>query len=400
MLCAVGDVVSQPITITNPMDTPIPLDVMLSNTRNFRIRDEDIVVKPLSTYTAILDYIPSSLSDFECAEIQFLNPDVGTWEYKVQGKGKPPSLMKTTLVRTHNKFTKQTRLWNVHATVGEAASSLFSFRNPFPDSLTVEVTMVQLSQHDDGKVIMERPPGTSGSHSGHSPTGVSRQRLRPHSALPPVFDILLKKPKVTLEGFGTLQVPISFLPNFVSEAGAHIIIKGDKELEWVYPIRDSISEFNVDRESPKPRESCEKKLSLDLLALEKVTLDERFTVEWDIPEPHSRVIERTLTVTPLVDSIASVTTPLEYLVRFDPLKPIRLTVALVVKKRSGGLWRFDIHLDASDPVVDDVLTIESALNQTSSVSFKLTNQFRESAPFQAEFTPGSSQAFTVHQLVY
>ncbi|RLO09335.1 hypothetical protein DYB28_008629, partial [Aphanomyces astaci] len=83
-------------------------------------------------------------------------------------------------------------------------------------------------------------------------------------------------------------------------------------------------------------------------------------------------------------------------VRFDPLKPIRLTVALVVKKRSGGLWRFDIHLDASDPVVDDVLTIESALNQTSSVSFKLTNQFRESAPFQAEFTPGSSQAFTVY----
>ncbi|RHZ21992.1 hypothetical protein DYB26_003352 [Aphanomyces astaci] len=367
MLCAVGDVVSQPITITNPMDTPIPLDAILSNTRNFRIRDEDIVVKPLSTYTAILDYIPSSLSDFECAEIQFLNPDVGTWEYKVQGKGKPPSLMKTTLV---------------HATVGEAASSLFSFRNPFPDALTVEVTMVQLSQHEDGKVIMydlQTHGIYTGSQSGHSPTGVSRQRLRPHSALPPVFDILLKKPKVTLEGFGTLQVPISFLPNFVSEAGAHIIIKGDKELEWVYPIR-----------------SCEKKLSLDLLALEKVTLDERFTVEWDIPEPHSRVIERTLTVTPLVDSIASVTTPLEYLVRFDPLKPIRLTVALVVKKRSGGLWRFDIHLDASDPVVDDVLTIESALNQTSSVSFKLTNQFRESAPFQAEFTPGSSQAFTVY----
>ncbi|KAF0687983.1 Aste57867_20364 [Aphanomyces stellatus] len=384
MLCAVGDVVSQPITITNPMDTPIPLEVVLSNTRNFRIRDENIVVKPLSTYTAILDYIPSSLSEFECAEIQFLNPDVGTWEYKVQGKGKPPSVMKTTLV---------------HAVVGEAASSLFTFRNPFPDALSVEVTMVQLTQHEDGKISPEKPPGTSGSHAGNSPTSMSRQRLRPPTARPPVFDILLKKPKVLLEGFGILQVPISFMPNFVSEAGAQIIIKGDKELEWVYPIR-GIAEAPPNPRSHsfvcRARESCEKKLSLELLALEKVTLDERFTVEWDIPEPHARVIERTLSVTPLVDSISSVLTPLEYLVRFDPLKPIRLTVALVVKKRSGGLWRFDIHLDASEPVVDDVLTIESALNQTSSVSFKLTNQFRESTPFQAEFTPGSSQAFTVY----
>ncbi|CAK4117218.1 unnamed protein product [Aphanomyces euteiches] len=384
MVCAVGDVTSQPITITNPLDTPLPLEVVLTNTRNFRIRDEDIVVKPLSTYTAILDYIPSSLSEYERADIQFLNPDVGTWEYKVQGTGKPPSMMKTTIV---------------NAVVGEAASSLFTFRNPFPDALAVEVTMVQLNQHDDGKTIMERPTGTSGSRAGNSPTSVSRQRIRPPTAPPPVFDILLKKPKLTLEGFGILQVPISFMPHFVSEAGAQIIIKGDKELEWVYPVR-GIAEAPANPRSftfvCRARESCEKKLSLELLALEKVTIDERFTIEWDIPEPHARVVERTLTVTPIVDKISSVTTPLEYLVRFDPLKPIRLTVGLIVKKRSGGLWRFDIHLDASDPFVDDVLTIESALNQTSSVSFKLTNQFRESTPFQAEFTAGSSQAFTVY----
>ncbi|CAK4289382.1 unnamed protein product [Aphanomyces euteiches] len=294
MVCAVGDVTSQPITITNPLDTPLPLEVVLTNTRNFRIRDEDIVVKPLSTYTAILDYIPSSLSEYERADIQFLNPDVGTWEYKVQGKGKPPSMMKTTIV---------------NAVVGEAASSLFTFRNPFPDALAVEVTMVQLNQHDDGKTIMERPTGTSGSRAGNSPTSVSRQRIRPPTAPPPVFDILLKKPKLTLEGFGILQVPISFMPHFVSEAGAQIIIKGDKELEWVYPVR-GIAEAPANPRSfsfvCRARESCEKKLSLELLALEKVTIDERFTIEWDIPEPHARVVERTLTVTPIVDKISSV----------------------------------------------------------------------------------------------
>ncbi|OQR96965.1 hypothetical protein ACHHYP_12938 [Achlya hypogyna] len=382
MSCAVGDVCSQPIAILNPMDSTFSLDVVLSNTRNYRIRDVDIVVKPFSTYTAILDYTPSSLSEYECADIAFVNPDIGAWEYKVQGKGKPPSLMKTTLV---------------HATVGEAASSLFAFRNPFPDALTVEVTMVQLDP------IGEAPPVAKSADKGPATTGTanaSRQRHRASvAARAPVFDILLKKPKVLLEGFGTLQVPISFMPKYVSEAGAHIIIKGDTELEWVYPIRGiAAAPANPKAHSfvCRARESVEKTLSLELLALEKVSMDERFTIEWDIPEPHTRVVERTLKVTPIIDRIANVTDPLEYLVRFDPLKPIRLSVGLIVKKRSGGLWRFDVHLDASDPVVDDVLTIESALNQTSSVAFKLTNQFREPAAFQAEFTAGSSQAFTVY----
>ncbi|KDO33411.1 hypothetical protein SPRG_02218 [Saprolegnia parasitica CBS 223.65] len=388
MSCAVGDVCSQPIAIVNPMDSTFSLDVHLSNTRNYRIRDTDIVVKPFSTYTAVLDYTPSSLSEFECADITFRNPDVGAWEYKVQGKGKPPSLMKTTLV---------------HATVGEAASSLFAFRNPFPDALNVEVTMVQLDPTGDENVSSplatksDKVPSTSTSVASANP---SRQRHRPPApARAPVFDILLKKPHVLLEGFGTLQVPISFLPKYVSEAGAHIIIKGDTELEWVYPIR-GIAAAPVHPKAYsfvcRARESVEKTLSLELLALEKVSPDERFTVEWDIPEPHARVVERTLKVTPVVDRITNVTDPLVYLVRFDPLKPLRLAVGLIVKKRSGGMWRFDVHLDASDPVVDDVLTIESALNQTSSVAFKLTNQFREPAPFQAEFTAGSSQAFTVY----
>eukprot|EP00644_Phytophthora_capsici_P015672 jgi/Phyca11/19155/fgenesh1_pg.PHYCAscaffold_44_\ len=59
--------------------------------------------------------------------------------------------------------------------------------------------------------------------------------------------------------------------------------------------------------------------------------------------------------------------------------PLRVDVKLVaeasenspppsprVKKKSGGLWRFDVSLDAGDPPVDDVLSIESSLNQTSS----------------------------------
>jgi hypothetical protein len=68
----------------------------------------------------------------------------------------------------------------------------------------------------------------------------------------------------------------------------------------------------------------------------------------------------------------------------------------LLHKKSGGKWRFDVVLDVADPPVDDVITIESTLNQTSSIAFQLRNQFRSAAAFHAEFSAGSSNAFTVY----
>ena len=45
--------------------------------------------------------------------------------------------------------------------------------------------------------------------------------------------------------------------------------------------------------------------------------------------------------------------------------------------------------------VDDIIVIEALLNSTSSVSFKLTNQYAAYAPFTATFTPDSPYEFTV-----
>ena len=54
-----------------------------------------------------------------------------------------------------------------------------------------------------------------------------------------------------------------------------------------------------------------------------------------------------------------------------------------------------MQLEATEPEVDDVIVIESNINRTSSVSFKLTNQFNSYAPFEAFFTPDSSHEFSV-----
>ena len=52
-------------------------------------------------------------------------------------------------------------------------------------------------------------------------------------------------------------------------------------------------------------------------------------------------------------------------------------------------------LEATAPKEDDLITISSPLNRTSSVSFKLTNYKKKTAFFTAAFTPDSDPEFTI-----
>merc|ERR1712166_1502666 len=124
--------------------------------------------------------------------------------------------------------------------------------------------------------------------------------------------------------------------------------------------------------------------------------EEEFTHELMVPEEESRgFVERSFFVRPRVNRLTDKTMPLEFDILFEPLRPFSTTVELVVNKKSGGRWRFEVQLEASEPEVDDVITIEAALHRTSSVSFKIQNQFDTYAPFSAEFSSNSSLAFTV-----
>lgn len=48
---------------------------------------------------------------------------------------------------------------------------------------------------------------------------------------------------------------------------------------------------------------------------------------------------------------------------------------LVVKAATGGVWKFPLRFLATEPVVDDVITIEAVgLNKESSIGFRMTSQ--------------------------
>merc|ERR1712096_105861 len=54
-----------------------------------------------------------------------------------------------------------------------------------------------------------------------------------------------------------------------------------------------------------------------------------------------------------------------------------------------------MQLEATEPDFDDIINIESPLNKTSNVAFKLTNQFKTFAEFDAYFTTESANEFSI-----
>ena len=46
--------------------------------------------------------------------------------------------------------------------------------------------------------------------------------------------------------------------------------------------------------------------------------------------------------------------------------------------------------------MDDIITIQSPLHKTSSVSFRLSNHMKQYAEFSAHFTADSAMEFAVH----
>ncbi len=84
-----------------------------------------------------------------------------------------------------------------------------------------------------------------------------------------------------------------------------------------------------------------------------------------------------------------------YRAQFEPLRPFTVNAEVLIRKESGGVWKFPIMLEATTPEVDDVIVIEAAVNQRETVSFNLYNILPQPSPFVAYFAADSPPEFTV-----
>lgn len=141
------------------------------------------------------------------------------------------------------------------------------------------------------------------------------------------------------------------------------------------------------------------RLSLVLPGLGAFAGKEQFSHEIVVPANNpslQEMVDRSITVRPVQTVLTSPEQPVEFEVRFEPLRPFNANLEFIVNKRSGGRWRYELRVEATEPEPDDIIVVEAMMGHTSSVAFELTNQFPTYAPFRAYFTLESPAELVVH----
>jgi len=219
-----------------------------------------------------------------------------------------------------------------------------------------------------------------------------------------VFSILLKKTRLSINGQSFLSIPVSFLPKNINDYNANLVVAMSEKIKWRYPLRGitesytSASDFYL---KTKCRVRLDKELRINLSGNPTVDPKETYSIELaNIPPEYEKIIHnphhKSINFVPIRNYLEDPSDPLIFKAVFNPLKPFKALVELIVIKSSGGRWKFKLHLEASFPDPDDTIMITSAIHKSSSVSFKLNNYSKVAADFTAAFTNDSDIEFSVN----
>jgi hypothetical protein len=351
MRAEVGRDSSTMIVLENPSDQEIELTGIVSNARNFKIEPKTVTIAGYQSVEVKLSYMPSELSVEQACDVMFRHPSAGEWLYKVQGVGVAPSSMQTIEISTplYHKST-----------------NTIPFRNPFDTPLEVKVSMS-------------------------------------NATLGNTYALFLKKAVNAVPAGALFQCVFTYAPNAITESTCNITIEStdaSRPLRWQYLIKGvAEAPTTEDRLSVKcrARKRLESSIELSLTGLGDGLLSKPETLSFELvmPDADANFLRRCLALQLLTNQIVAGNDKVHFAVQFEPLRPVRATLGLIVKKQSGGRWRYDLEVEAEDPEIDDVIRIQSPIHKTTSVSFRLTNQFDAFADYKAYFSRDSPFEFAV-----
>merc|ERR1719161_2536405 len=351
MECELGRTARTTVQIDNPTGQEVVLKHRSTNKINFRVLQQRVVLAPLESAPVTIEYSPASLGQVEEAQIVLEHPAVGQWIYRVSGVGLPPAEAKPV---------------TVVAQVNRPVSSTITFKNPFLEAIQAMILLETKSEKG-------------------------------------VFTLLNKKAKVTVGPLGTVQIPFSFCPPSMTQHNAELIVSVMRpSLSWVYEVQgvaEAPADSTLHTFMVQARESLETYYALNLVGLdlapgEKYT--DVLTCKLDVPQQYQSLVSKCFDMR-LAEPPAGASNKQEVhlAVRFAPLRPFISLCNLVISKASGGRWRFDVKLEATEPEVDDVIQIQSPLNKPASVAFRLCNHSSAYSEFDAFFDAESAYEFSV-----
>mmetsp|Transcript_4456 Transcript_4456/g.14438 ORF Transcript_4456/g.14438 Transcript_4456/m.14438 type:complete len:1214 (+) Transcript_4456:374-4015(+) len=347
MVCEVGTRKMSAMTIQNPLSEEVVLTSTSTNPRNFTVSPSSIALPPFGRSEVSVEYIPSALNEVETGLVTFKGP-AGEWTFAVSGRGSAPTEMDQTFIAS---------------TIGQSSSSFVSFRNPFPSPGVVSVSV--------------------------------------EAEEPVVFSIIMKRTKqISVPAFGTIQIPVSFTPLGMSEGMADVVVdmEAPVALSWRFPlvgVAEAVPTGVSFRYEVPARKVLREVLSVKLEGMGPLNGEEEFTHEVSVPEAARTAVRRALTISPLSTAITSPEQPLTFEVVFEPMRVFSTSIDFIITKASGGRWRFEVQLEASEPDIDDTLVVESRVGAHGELLKAMNSGTETDANFTAFFTADSPTEFSV-----
>jgi hypothetical protein len=348
------------VHIDNPTGQEVILKHRSTNKINFRVLQQRVVLPPLESITVGIEYTPSSLGMQEETQLIFEHPVVGQWIYKAQGTGLPP---------------EEPRKVTVAAQVNRPISSTINFKNPFLE--TIHALIILESRSEKG-----------------------------------VFSLLNKKAKVQIGPLANTQIPFSFCPPSMTQHSAELAISVLKpNLTWSYQIQgvaEAPADSTLHTFTVQARESLETNYVINLVGLDTSPSDrlmDSLSCNLEVPPQYQALVSKCFEIDLAsqhpeggeqgANGSNGTNSQVSLRVHFAPLRPFVALCNLVITRASGGRWRFDVKLEATEPEVDDTISIQSPLNKPASVAFRLSNHTSVYSEFDAFFDAESAYEFTV-----
>ncbi|KAG2493472.1 hypothetical protein HYH03_008289 [Edaphochlamys debaryana] len=409
MTAELGKSATTPIAVDNPLDVPVMLIASSSNPAHFAITPDIVTLPPYGAAELRLEYSPSTLDHDEEATVTIEGEGTGSWEYTVRGRGELPTVMEAT---------------SLSAMLGTQGQGVVVWRNPFPEPASVSVQLrtdepagvfelLRISPLASNGIALApttsgRQLGGTGAGSQQGAGGATTSGGGLQASSSDVFRSVNTVQEATVPPYGTLQVPLRFTPAALKTFHCEVLVAVEgssyslNTLEWRFPVR-AMTEASMSgiifRYKCKARSRIEETMEVTLNGLSAVGPDDEFTHEVVLPPEHRSFLEAALTVSPATPPpvrLSRADAPLRYVVCFAPQRMLPPTsLELVINKSTGGRWRFEMQLQATEPDLDGTLTIEAAVGATSAVPLRLYAAGSEPQPFTTHFPSDTPMVFNV-----
>ena len=124
MRAELGKIETTIVTLENPIPREVKVAHSVSNTFNFELSHDKIVIPANSHINIEIRYIPSDLENTETGTIAFETEEIGSWTFLVFGIGIPPT-----------RFPVKT----LSGSLNKDCSGAINFKNPFREPIAVNV---------------------------------------------------------------------------------------------------------------------------------------------------------------------------------------------------------------------------------------------------------------------